>query len=1540
MATIGEPIEAILQLNAGNFHTELTNVSKAVEQFTKAFASKENDLTAFNNAIDNLSINLNEVAPAIARFQAEAKNSDAFNKFANGVKALANAVQILGTDSADATVGLINLMEILKSMQGVFQPSEIHIKGVSSALRELKSTSDTSTNSNRNLGTSFKSLQADLNSMYEGVHRYGTVMTDAEARVIYQTKLMTNEYRNARREMIEFANGGVTAFNEIPVAQQRLLRQTQMMEKEFEKARAELMRFASVGRAEFGTITAPVIQYAEALEVALPPLRSLITGNVELANAEKRVAMASNETSVSLEKESVATNQATASTNRMTSSTNNLKKALSSLRMMGTMVASMLVWNFAHNLLTATNETVNAKSEMEGYFQMLHFGQGQIDNFNKALDDTIKKFPRINKYSLGETISSIGVEFELTTKEMEKAMPVVSMITSEYLRAGRNANEASLAVKDILQGEFQRLSRETGVKGDQLKEAGWSGDKSDVMGLLEALDKVGKSRNWDTFVTKANSLNDAVMIMQNRFGEWSADMVNVVQPTILAVFNSLMSNAESLSQALGGFWKWLNSSGWGQTATKIGMVTTAIMTLMPMITAFRSGSTLLELSSLSLSKQLTALVFGIKAEELALESSSSAIGMKILSLNAEEVAETGVMNVVRAKLLGMEAEKVLTLESTEMNFGFVGSLYALVTGEALAEAETLSFSGALAILTGTFLASPIGWFTLAVLGLASAFYVLSGGLSDSWDKMKQFNEMTQDGSNAMQPYYNRVHDLNVKLEEATEKYGENSSQVKNLQEKLDNAKDSLTNFQDALNTGRYTRQNATRDFEELGASIDDITRGNLKDAHVSKTKIDEVSQQLDALGLGTDKYQKAREVLAKQTGDYESDSKKYIKTLQKQGLTEDEIADKTSNLAQNYENLATHSYIANTSEDWWEWMWNSLYAGIDKFWIDWDKFWTDPQWSSAIDGLWKGLKFGGLGSLTGLLGLDTSKIGEDITNFFNDIGKFFEGKSLMDLLGLDENKDYVGDFLNWLFAPITALGKVDFFGSLSEIITSTLGNIDILGMIWDVLLPDPVSASDGSGSDHPSFMEDVSSILGFDVQSWIDSFNADPLGTLGIQLPQLDVMGLINSILPTGGGENGGGFDIGQWLSDLFNIDGLVSSFITNLSTVVSNATSTASSVGTIFSNLKSTVSGHIQNVVSNVTTGFESVKTNAVSKITAMRDSVGGVITQMTDAWRKMKDSILNSAKLIWDGVSEKFGKVKDTLKDFFTKLQNPSQWGAGFQSMSRSPRPSTARRIVSSVRSGKGLHGAGVNPYRSPNQKVKLQDLLGMVDGNNMVTLSDFLSMFTDGGFGGWSFHEPSKKRIFNTGKEWKSGSPVIKGIGSVGDGYKVKRFWDGTPSFTFEEFQKVAEAIFSQIPYKFYYDSEWKGSWLGALLSGAVNCSDGADALIALASVFGFSGEKVHTTTKSGVGHFFARINGVNMDTTNFQNSRSWSPLGGAGVPTRTSYSSRGARTTSKEVNVHIHMSNNNIYGVDDLEAKIEEGVSRGMREQFNDSYTVVV
>lgn len=219
----------------------------------------------------------------------------------------------------------------------------------------------------------------------------------------------------------------------------------------------------------------------------------------------------------------------------------------------GRMIGSLVIWDMGFKLLEVSSETTKAKSEMESFQRVLHMTSAESKSFNSSLDATIKRFPKMNKYNLGETVASLGVEFGLTSEEMEKALPVVSMITNEYLRAGRTMDEAVLAVKDVSQGEFQRLSRETGVGKEELKAAGWNGVTNTSEGLLslyEALNKIGTSRHWDVIAQKATSINDIMTISQNRFGEFTTFLSDLVTPVVVGGFNLMTDGITGLTNIL------------------------------------------------------------------------------------------------------------------------------------------------------------------------------------------------------------------------------------------------------------------------------------------------------------------------------------------------------------------------------------------------------------------------------------------------------------------------------------------------------------------------------------------------------------------------------------------------------------------------------------------------------------------------------------------------------------------------------------------------------------------------------------------------------------------------------------------------------------------------------------------------------------------------------------------------------------------------------------------------------------------------------
>lgn len=1148
--------------------SEFSKKTKAITEFTKALRSIGEESHTMTEGVQSISKALSILIPKLSAFADVTKEANTFKTFASGLKSIAEAAQRMGSDLARDGAGIQALTEVMKIWETGVRSAELSVNLTANAIRNLNSVVNQSSSE---IGSQNSVVQNLRNSYGESLATLRNF-----ARAVQESKVegysAKDVYRAMREELIAFANGGVQAFNQIQTGvikhREHLIRlkeQSRLMAEEFERSRLELLKFAESGvtafnklgqhllnaSGEFARLKAEMTGVSESYRVlqlnadgesvaverssvalrqnseemlrnAEAKLRAMgYTGELtaleeRLGITEEKVAVETEQATNSIRRQSSAYSQATTSANRLTSATNGLSKALNSLKMIGTLVASMMVWNFASSLINATRETVNAKSEMEGYFQMLHFSQGEIADFNNALDQTVSRFQRINKYSLGETISSIGVEFNLTTEEMKKAMPVVSMITSEYLRAGRNANEASLAVKDILQGEFQRLSRETGVKGNQLKEAGWSGDKTDVMGLIEALDKVGKSRNWDVFVAKANSLNDAVLILQNRFGEWSADMVNAVQPAILNVFNSIMNFAEGLSQAIGNLWQWFTGGSWGAIVTQVGLLSGAILVASQGLVMYRSGMGLAQASQLGLTKSIASVVLGLKGQEIAEVGVGNAIKSKILGINAEAIAEKGVAGAIRektamTKLEALEekinttvtqenatAKKILALQEkinkaesegliatetaktlktkldtveTEINTvaktenamvtgGLTGAIISLTTAEVQSAVATGQMSVAIGVLNGLFYASPIGWFALAVLGLASAFYVLTGGLSDSWEKMQTFNETVEKGNESLRPYTQRLSSLKNQLEEAKSKYGENSDEVKNLQSKVDDAQASFDSFRESLQKGVKVSGELNDELEQLAPNMDAITRRNYGSFGHTNEEADELADKISALGYGTDQYYVALQKLVAMEGNFSDAQRDAIPIMTDHGRGALENAQNLGEWNKAYEEYIKHSTNANIAEDWWTWLWESIYAGSSKSQADFilvrEAIETKLRDMFSSDELSKAFK---------------GDIDKQINDFVNGLG--------------DSYNEWADGFSTWAKNGIKK-AQDDLVNAFD----------DFFSFKWlDGMF---VSASDGS-SDHPSFMEDLSAILGFDVQTWIDNFTSDPLGTLGVQ---------------------------------------------------------------------------------------------------------------------------------------------------------------------------------------------------------------------------------------------------------------------------------------------------------------------------------------------------------------------------------------------------------------------------------------------------------
>lgn len=326
-----------------------------------------------------------------------------------------------------------------------------------------------------------------------------------------------------------------------------------------------------------------------------------------------------------------------------------IRGALLSLKMIATAMGGMALWGFAMEIAEGIKTTFTAKNEMEAQLkQNAKVGASGLREFNKELDVTAQKFQKINKYQLGETVSSLGVEFDLGMRQMKKAMPIVAMIQSEYVRAGRTSEEAALAVKDILQGEFQRLSRETGVGKDELTKYGWNGDKKDIDSLLDAVKKAGEDRHWDVFAQKATSLNDVIQITKNRFEEFGADFLQTISPMIVSGFNTVIGFIDKLHKAFEGMGSFGRNMAIGG-----GFIAgiTAIGTALPMVT---KGMGLAEVATMGWGKSLATATLNLNKTTVAQHGLRKAIAEVITGTNASELANVRSTKAIMGRLLGVK----------------------------------------------------------------------------------------------------------------------------------------------------------------------------------------------------------------------------------------------------------------------------------------------------------------------------------------------------------------------------------------------------------------------------------------------------------------------------------------------------------------------------------------------------------------------------------------------------------------------------------------------------------------------------------------------------------------------------------------------------------------------------------------------------------------------------------------------------------------------------------------------------------------------
>ena len=633
MANMGNAVTAMLKLDATDFTNNINRAVSAIDKLqtkansNKSFSKLANSLATFRRELNKLE-------------STSSVSSEALTKLSSNITRVGNALTVVKKFETE-----VQIFSKMANSVGQFTRALMNLNNTQ---RQTSSISNQTTNSIRTMGTSLNTVKSSTTGLTSSLNSVGTAGRTASSG-LNSTSTSLNSISSSASSAVSNLNSTATTLNTIG----------SRINSTFTGLSAKA-NSASTSIKNVGASTTTV---------------SSSVGN--LGKSASSSATGFNTLNNSIGKSSQT---AKAADGRYKT----LSNTLFSLRGITSMVGAMFAFQLVQGFIDSTQQSIHAKSQMEAYQKTMGMSEHAVDSFNKKLNETVSTYKKMNKYSLGETVAGLGIEFNLTGKQMEGMMKTVARLQSEYLRAGRSAEEADLAVKDIMQGEFLRLSRETGVGKNDLEALGWSGDTKDIASLQRALDKVAEQRNWDAFAQQATSLSDVLAILKNRFGEFVADLTSIITPGIVGAFNLI-------SDVFGSVESWYNNSSFfTQGMTQFLGVASALAVLTTGLIAFKGHMGLAEIASAGFGRSLLGVALGFDKTTIASTSAMTMLKAWIAGTNTAIGKELSFGQAIASRILGLNRASVATN-------GVVTSLIGMSRGMKVAKDGTLLANSALKI---------------------------------------------------------------------------------------------------------------------------------------------------------------------------------------------------------------------------------------------------------------------------------------------------------------------------------------------------------------------------------------------------------------------------------------------------------------------------------------------------------------------------------------------------------------------------------------------------------------------------------------------------------------------------------------------------------------------------------------------------------------------------------------------------------------------------------------------------------------------------
>lgn len=1309
MSTYSASVKALLTLDATKFDEGITKALNSVEKLVTGFNSIKKNSSGLVEGLRLLRDNMNTLSESVNRLKVSMEQAKVFNTVATAIQKVVTSARQLSEANISLSGMYQNLQNVVTLFANALSQTEIKLKGNVSIMRQLSEATSSANNQIRVAGNGYSNYLAKINQVNQALSRIPVTLNQSNASISNATSNLgrlfstmqnsTRAFQIASKEILAFGNIVKLTMTETASSMKYL---QWAMQNFGTSATTQLGNIANSTASSLRNMTANTEGLNASLRATQMATNLTSNGFTNITNSAQGMSYTVNGASNSTKNVSQNLKDASSSTNTFnqglrtaSNNSNNFKQklggltqSLGMLRSMVSMVGSMFLYNFAHNMMISVQNTVKAKSEMLSFLHTMGMTGSQINSFNSALDRTAERFQRINKYNIGETVANIGLEFNLSAKEMEKAMSVTSMVTSEYLRAGRNADEAALAVKDIMQGQFQRLSRETGVKGEQLKEAGWSGDVNDVMGLMDALEKVAKARHWDVFAEKASSLNDILLITQNRFSEWATDVSEGFVPIVTGSFNALINVIDKVTAFFSGLGQSLHLPDWTGTALMVGGLTVAIGTLVTTSIMWRTNMGLLQIAQQGLRNSILATVFGIKAEEMANAKASTVLKAKILGVETETMANNGLLNTIKAKIVGLNAEtvaekgvgkaveeaitkknleKMANKEVSASNVSLLSSYVALQRQLPLTAVEGLKWHQKLALLNKettvakaqnmNFLQSLRAMITglnatkVATTALTASIVALAavavGGYviatMNSTKTMKEFNDMAQNGEEKIRKIKNAM--------------GESSEEAKNMTEAVERVRSALSKFETRkMEASERAGRTVAKYLEEAQVDegkIKEITNSALRDANAGVSIVAKTGDEIEktyrgaANSIGLMKGKLSKEEMEQYANDMLTSADRIAKAQEKMMMSDSAIDRAFGWFDFSVEQVGHwwNEFSTNLGhQDWgaaWENIWKGFMRGFGNLPIASD-IWKTLSGALFGDSL---SEFKGSGDLVGAISKILGMVGDGWTGVMDEL--FSAIMPFDDIASLGEDlMNAFGGLGDWIMKGIGNLFGGGEGGTTGGLLAKKINPMGLLKNIFGAIDSSGVGEWFNNTIVTPftefftsfslddlfatltggSLFSEGGGIIG-KLLGWDENTNIGEMLSLQLDLAVQSITNFANVLL-------------NQFMMLPMNIATFLTQIITNITSFASQLLSQGIQAGSNFLNgvvthisqLPGRVYSFITTTAHNIISGASQWVSNARSKAT---ETVNAVITQVSQLPNKVYNEFMKIAQRIRDAIS-----------------------------------------------------------------------------------------------------------------------------------------------------------------------------------------------------------------------------------------------------------------------------------------------------------------